>query len=55
MWSEIKKKEAGMAGRYVESQRHTIQVDYINFMDELAGLVGCRPDIGKLSNVFEEC
>lgn len=29
--------------RYVTSQRHTIQVDYVPYMDELAELVGARP------------
>ncbi|CAG5117466.1 unnamed protein product [Candidula unifasciata] len=41
MWNDIRKNEAEMAQRYVKSQRHTIQVDYIPFMDELAQLVGC--------------
>ncbi|XP_046370349.2 flavin-containing monooxygenase 5-like isoform X1 [Haliotis rufescens] len=48
MWADIGKKEAAMAAKYVESQRHTIQVDYVDFMDELAELVGCRPAIGRL-------
>lgn len=48
MWEDIRAKEAHMAKQYVKSQRHTIQVDYIPFMDELAELVGCKPDIGKL-------
>ncbi|XP_046562089.1 flavin-containing monooxygenase 5-like [Haliotis rubra] len=48
MWADIGKKEANMAARYVESQRHTIQVDYVDFMDELSELVGCRPNIGRL-------
>uniref|UniRef100_A0A0N5CH67 Flavin-containing monooxygenase n=1 Tax=Strongyloides papillosus TaxID=174720 RepID=A0A0N5CH67_STREA len=37
----FKKKE--MAARYVESQRHTIQVDGPAFMDELADIIGCKP------------
>ncbi|XP_067662263.1 flavin-containing monooxygenase 5-like [Haliotis asinina] len=48
MWADITKKEAAMAARYVESQRHTIQVDVIDIMDELAELVGCLPNIGRL-------
>ena len=31
--------------RYVPSQRHTIQVDYVSYMDEIAKLVGVRPNI----------
>lgn len=34
--------------RYVSSQRHTIQVDYISYMDEIAELVGVRPSISRL-------
>lgn len=34
--------------RYVTSQRHTIQVDYVNYMDEIAGQVGVRPGILRL-------
>nr|KAG5706617.1 hypothetical protein BaRGS_005687 [Batillaria attramentaria] len=48
MWTDIREKEAEMARRYVKSQRHTIQVDYIAFMDELAELNGCKPDIVEL-------
>jgi len=33
------------AKRYNDSQRHTIQVDYAEFIDELSGLVGCRPNL----------
>lgn len=29
--------------RYVTSQRHTIQVDYIDYMDEISEMVGVRP------------
>lgn len=47
MWKDISAKEAAMAKHFVKSQRHTIQVDYIKFMDELAELVGCKPDICK--------
>jgi dimethylaniline monooxygenase (N-oxide forming) len=33
--------------RYVQTQRHTIQVDYIEYMDELAELNGCLPNLRK--------
>jgi len=32
--------------RYKRSPRHTIQVDYVTYMDELAGKVGCRVPMG---------
>ncbi|KAK6013737.1 Flavin-binding monooxygenase-like protein, partial [Ostertagia ostertagi] len=38
----LSKREA-MRRQYVASHRHTIQVDYIPFMDELATIIGCRP------------
>lgn len=31
--------------RYVDSQRHTIQGDYVDTMEELADLVGVRPNL----------
>lgn len=34
--------------RYVASQRHTIQVDYTSYMDEISGLVGVKPNFLKL-------
>uniref|UniRef100_A0A8C6Z010 Flavin-containing monooxygenase n=1 Tax=Nothoprocta perdicaria TaxID=30464 RepID=A0A8C6Z010_NOTPE len=34
--------------RYVRSPRHTIQVDYIPYMDELAEQVGVRPSLAGL-------
>ena len=45
MWADIYDKRAAMAKRYVKSQRHTIQVDYINFMDELAREINCKPNL----------
>ncbi|KAE9419125.1 hypothetical protein Angca_004223, partial [Angiostrongylus cantonensis] len=44
----IREKQDEMRARYVKSPRHTIQVDYIPYMDELANIVGCRPNIVKL-------
>ncbi|OTF73587.1 hypothetical protein BLA29_005025 [Euroglyphus maynei] len=33
--------------RFYESERHTIQCDWINFMDEISQQVGCRPPVWK--------
>lgn len=33
----------------MESQRHTIQVDFIDIMDELADLMGVRPNLLSLA------
>ena len=37
-----------LISRYFTSQRHTIQVDYIPYMDEIAKLVGVRPNITRM-------
>ena len=47
MMTDIKQKEDAMKMRYVQTQRHTIQVDFIDFMDEIAELNGCAPDLSK--------
>lgn len=48
MWEDIATKRKAMAMRYKKSMRHTIQVDYVKFMDELAEIIGCKPNIRKL-------
>ncbi|KAL3249734.1 hypothetical protein MRX96_055932 [Rhipicephalus microplus] len=47
MYENIRKKSESMRHRYVASPRHTIQVDWINYMDELASQIGARPNILK--------
>ena len=47
MMANIELKRQMMAARYVKTQRHTIQVDWIPYMDELAELAGCKPDFSK--------
>uniref|UniRef100_L7N1Q9 Flavin-containing monooxygenase 5 n=1 Tax=Myotis lucifugus TaxID=59463 RepID=L7N1Q9_MYOLU len=49
MIAEITKAQEQMAKRYVESQRHTIQADYVDTMEELADLVGVRPNLLSLA------
>ncbi|XP_071381066.1 flavin-containing monooxygenase 5-like [Centroberyx affinis] len=48
MLKDVQCKRESMAARYVTSQRHTIQVDFINYMDEIAEQVGVRPTILRL-------
>lgn len=48
MWSDVRQKQAELKRQYVKSQRHTIMVDFLPFMDELAELVGCKPNISRL-------
>ncbi|XP_053715918.1 flavin-containing monooxygenase 5-like [Synchiropus splendidus] len=45
MMQDIKSKWNAMSKRYVTSQRHTIQVDYASYMDEVADEIGVRPRI----------
>ncbi|XP_033758877.1 dimethylaniline monooxygenase [N-oxide-forming] 5-like [Pecten maximus] len=47
-WTDIRKKRIAVRHRYVESTRHTIQVDYLPYMDELAELNGCCPNLAKM-------
>ncbi|XP_061440910.1 flavin-containing monooxygenase 5-like [Rhineura floridana] len=48
MMSSITMTQTSMAQRYVKSQRHTIQVDYIEYMDEVACLLDVKPTIWPL-------
>ncbi|KJE90229.1 hypothetical protein CAOG_08524 [Capsaspora owczarzaki ATCC 30864] len=43
MVQDIADQQRGVAQRYKRSPRHTIQVDYIDYMDTLADQIGCRP------------
>uniref|UniRef100_A0A8B9M376 Flavin-containing monooxygenase n=1 Tax=Accipiter nisus TaxID=211598 RepID=A0A8B9M376_9AVES len=45
MLADIAQTKEKMAKRYVRSRRHTIQVDYIPYMDELACQVGVKPNL----------
>eukprot|EP00741_Cyanophora_paradoxa_P014554 tig00020806_g14034.t1 len=47
MARDVERREAAVRARYKPSPRHTVQVDYLDYMEEIAGLVGCRP---RLSN-----
>lgn len=47
MHRDIKIKLEAVRKRYVRSPRHTVQVDYVNYMDELAELVGATPRLLK--------
>ena len=46
MWKDIESKKEFMK-RFYESDRHTIQVDWINFMDEVAKQFGAKPNLLK--------
>uniref|UniRef100_A0A914DFC5 Flavin-containing monooxygenase n=1 Tax=Acrobeloides nanus TaxID=290746 RepID=A0A914DFC5_9BILA len=45
MLAEIKAKKDYLANRYVHSRRHTIQIDIVPYLDELALLMGAYPHL----------
>ena len=47
MMRDVAKKRQEMAKRFYESERHTIQVDWIPYMDELTQQFGAKPNIMK--------
>lgn len=49
MLKDIKFKNQANARRYVNSTRHTIQVDWIPFMDELSSAIGAKPSLLKMA------
>lgn len=48
MQNEIHQMRIHTASRYLNSPRHAVQVEWIDYMDEIARLIGCKPDWGKL-------
>lgn len=52
MMADVQRKDKEMQKRYFSGPRHTIQIDWINYMDELADLAGVKPDL--LSMLFED-
>lgn len=47
MEKDIAKKHAYLESRYYGGPRNTLQVDWVNYMDELATLMGCKPKVHK--------
>ena len=45
MCKDIREKRMQMERRYYKSNKHTFQVDYLSYMDELAEKVGCSVPI----------
>ncbi|KAI6189026.1 hypothetical protein M3Y98_00417900 [Aphelenchoides besseyi] len=46
---DIDEKRKAMRRRYFRSKKHTIQVDYVPYMDELAKMIGCYPPIKQIA------
>lgn len=49
MMVDIRKKREELVKRYVGSLRHTIQVDFIPYMDEVAAQYGAKPNLWKMA------
>ncbi|VDK82540.1 unnamed protein product [Litomosoides sigmodontis] len=47
MKKDIKKKKAIMAKKFVNSRRHTIEIEYASYMDEIAEMFGVKPNLLK--------
>lgn len=48
MYREIAAYQKNIRARYFEGPRNTIQVDWINYMDELATVAGVKPNMVKI-------
>ncbi|XP_003767440.1 dimethylaniline monooxygenase [N-oxide-forming] 5-like [Sarcophilus harrisii] len=48
MMADITQRKKAMEKRYVKSPRHTIQVDHIEYMDEIATQIGVKPNLLRL-------
>ncbi|RWS19242.1 dimethylaniline monooxygenase [N-oxide-forming] 5-like protein, partial [Leptotrombidium deliense] len=49
MLSEIEEDIKAINDRYYASKRHTIQIEYIPYMDKLASYVGCKPNLFRIA------
>lgn len=49
MEKDLKAKNDANAKRYTDSTRHTIQVEWITFMDEMAKQIGAMPNMLKMA------
>lgn len=47
MMKDVMAKHKYLESRYYGGPRNTLQVDWVNYMDELAELVGCKPRVYK--------
>ncbi|CAG5127733.1 unnamed protein product, partial [Candidula unifasciata] len=45
MMKDVDARKRTMETRYIHTERHTVQVSFLPYMDELAAMVGCQPKI----------
>ncbi|KAK3714624.1 hypothetical protein RRG08_020880 [Elysia crispata] len=48
MRHDFARHDAVIRRRYVHTARHTFQVDWLPYLDELATLIGCKPNLGRI-------
>ncbi|KAK7500228.1 hypothetical protein BaRGS_00008451 [Batillaria attramentaria] len=48
MKQEVKAAEEMRAQRFPHSPRSDVLIDYLPYLEDLAELIGCRPDVGRL-------
>lgn len=49
MWRQVNEYQERVRRRYYQEPRHTIQVDWIDYMDELANEIGVKPSLALLA------
>lgn len=54
MMEDVERKLRSMRQRYRDTPRYRLRVDYIPYADELAALIGCKPDLGKASVIYKK-
>ncbi len=47
MWKDIEAKRTMRTRRFLPSQRYSLEIDYLTYMDEIAELLDCKPDLCK--------
>ena len=48
MIEDIEAKKFAMKQRYFQSPKHTLQVDFVPYMDEIAQIIGCKPSLKQV-------
>ncbi|XP_067681879.1 flavin-containing monooxygenase 5-like [Haliotis asinina] len=48
MLSELEKRKTFLKSRYVDSARYSLQVYFIQYVDEICSLIGCKPNLSRL-------
>jgi dimethylaniline monooxygenase (N-oxide forming) len=51
MDEDIDEKVHQMSERYVASPRHTVQVDYVDYCNDIADQIDCRPNLCEINNL----